>query len=322
MIYGFNSRLKNPLSQTQKTFIFIPQMKSSVEHLPAHKQNELKTIVEAITTEFKNVEMIILFGSYARGEQVEDTYIKDGGIYEYRSDFDLLIVLTHSGKENNAAFKHKVNQAIRNTPIETPARTIIQGVNSVNQLIDMGSPLFNDIRAQGIMLYTTGNFNLGNPRKLKPQEVLKNAEEDFAYWFTSASTFYENFEHNLTKGNQGQHYYNTAAFELHQATERLYAAILMVFTGYKAKDHDIESLGTQVNELDRRFEAVFPMNTDEESHHFYLLKAAYVDARYEKNYKITKEELHYLSARVQLLKELTEKICTERIGILQQGLRK
>jgi uncharacterized protein len=60
-------------------------MKSSTEHLPAHKQKELATIVEAITAEFKNVEMIILFGSYARGEQVEDTYVKDGGIYEYRT---------------------------------------------------------------------------------------------------------------------------------------------------------------------------------------------------------------------------------------------
>ncbi len=290
-------------------------MKSSTEHLPAHKQKELATIVEALTVEFNNVEMIILFGSYARGEQVEDTYVKDGGIYEYRSDFDLLIVLTHSGKENNAAFKHKVNQAIRNTPIETPARTIIQGINSVNQLIDMGSPLFNDIRAQGIMLYTTGNFNLGNPRKLKPQEVLKNAQEDFAHWFKGANEFYEIFKTSFK-----MEFLNNAAFQLHQATERYYAAILMVFTGYKAKDHDIESLGTQVNELDRRFEAVFPMNTDEESHHFYLLKAAYVDARYEKNYKITKEELHYLSARVQLLKELTEKICTERIGVLQKAV--
>ncbi len=291
-------------------------MKTSTDHLPAHKQAELKAIVQAITAEFKSVEMILLFGSYARGEQVEDTYVKDGGIYEYRSDFDLLIVLTHSGKENNAAFKHKVNQAIRNTPIETPARTIIQGINSVNQLIDMGSPLFNDIRAQGIMLYTTGNFNLGNPRKLKPQEVLRNAQEDFAYWFKSANDFLDTFYYDFGKDK-----FNQAAFDLHQVTERYYAAILMVFTGYKAKDHDIESLGTQVNELDRRFEEVFPMNTDVESHHFYLLKAAYVDARYEKNYKITKEELQYLSARVELLKELTEKICQQKIEVLLKACK-
>jgi hypothetical protein len=36
--------------------------------------------------------MIILFGSYARGGWVEDVYGEDGVIYEYRSDFDILVV--------------------------------------------------------------------------------------------------------------------------------------------------------------------------------------------------------------------------------------
>lgn len=46
-------------------------MKTSLFHLPSHKQEELRIISDAILTRVP-AEMIILFGSYARGEWVED----------------------------------------------------------------------------------------------------------------------------------------------------------------------------------------------------------------------------------------------------------
>jgi len=44
-----------------------------------------------------------------------------------------------------------------------------------------------------------------------------------------------------------------------------------------------------------------------------LLKKAYVDARYKKDYKITKKQLEYLAKRVKLLQRLTKKICQQKI---------
>jgi hypothetical protein len=44
-----------------------------------------------------------------------------------------------------------------------------------------------------------------------------------------------------------------------------------------------------------------------------LLQKAYVDARYKKDYTIEKNELEYLEQKVKLLKEMTERICTEKI---------
>ena len=40
---------------------------------------------------------------------------------------------------------------------------------------------------------------------------------------------------------------------------------------------------------------------------------AYVDARYKKDYKITKKQLEYLAKRVKLLQRLTKKICGAKI---------
>ena len=62
-----------------------------------------------------------------------------------------------------------------------------------------------------------------------------------------------------------------------------------------------------------KFAKVFPQASPQERQRFELLKKAYVDARYNMDYKINKEDLDYLSERVQLLRKLTEEICREKI---------
>ena len=89
--------------------------------------------------------------------------------------------------------------------------------------------------------------------------------------------------------------------------------VLLVFTHYKPKEHDIDKLGKQVNGLDPRFLPVFPRTTPEEERLFELLQKAYIDARYNPKYKITKKELEYPAGRVKKLQRLTREVCKERI---------
>jgi hypothetical protein len=44
------------------------------------------------------------------------------------------------------------------------------------------------------------------------------------------------------------------------------------------------------------------------------VKKAYLDARYKRDFVITREELEYLTARVRKLQELAKRICEEHIG--------
>ena len=47
---------------------------------------------------------------------------------------------------------------------------------------------------------------------------------------------------------------------------------------------------------------------------FDLLCRAYIEARYNKDYKITREQLEYLISRLEILKEMTERLCKEKIA--------
>ena len=76
----------------------------------------------------------------------------------------------------------------------------------------------------------------------------------------------------------------------------------------------MERLDLRVKNCDPRF-GVFPQGTDEEKRLFELLRRAYVDARYKMDeYNISKKELDYLAEKVERLKEVTEKLCREKIG--------
>ncbi|MDR2916371.1 MAG: DNA-binding protein, partial [Tannerella sp.] len=58
---------------------------------------------------------------------------------------------------------------------------------------------------------------------------------------------------------------------------------------------------------------VFPQDTPEEKRIFTLLKAAYVDARYNPHFVVTKEDIDALIPKVDLLRDIAKRICEERI---------
>jgi predicted nucleotidyltransferase/HEPN domain-containing protein len=281
-------------------------METSLNHLPAHKQQELHDIVEQIREYYPNVEMIILFGSYARGDWVEER-ADDGVHYQYQSDYDLCIVTekeyTAMKIEQDGILRNNLRQVSR-----TPISIIAHDIEFMNRRLKKAQYFFTDIKQEGICLYDSGNFWLAEARELTARERQKLAEEDFEYWFNSALDFYDGFKFYLSKNKN-----NIAAFELHQATERLYSAILLVFTRYKPNTHDLLQLSQMVNSQEPEFLKIFPQGTQEEKRRFELLRKAYVSARYKKSYSITAEELTWLAERVNKLKEVAKKLCEEKI---------
>ena len=76
-------------------------MKESLAHLPERKRHELARIVSIIRDSAPQAEMIILFGSYARGDAVEDVTTDGHTTYEYSSDFDILTIVKSKSLADN-----------------------------------------------------------------------------------------------------------------------------------------------------------------------------------------------------------------------------
>jgi uncharacterized protein len=283
-------------------------MKTSLSYLPKEKKEELKKIVKTLL-EFKEVEMIILFGSYATGKYVHsDRYVEDGIIYKYQSDYDLLIILSQNKQADNLNFVYGITEKLNKLKSLTPISPIYEGAGFVNEQLSEGNYFFSDIKSEGILLYTSKRKQLARKRKLSIEEIKKQAQDYFEEWFESANEFFISFESNLERKS-----YKIAAFELHQATERHYHTLSLVFTGYKHKTHNLDELGKIASTLNLEYKKIFPRKTEIEKHHFSLLQKAYIDSRYKKGYRISGKELEYLSKRVVKLRDLTEKVCKAKI---------
>lgn len=214
-------------------------MKKNLPKRSSHKKEQLQEIVNIIRS-VVNIKMVILFGSYARGTWVEDVYTdpEDHITYEYKSDLDILAVTETQGQANSIKIWDKVEQLIDKTKRSTSVSIIAHDINDLNKKIEMGEYFFVDIKKEGIMLYNSGEYKLAKTRKLSDEERSKVAKEDFDYWFGSASRFFNQFQ-KLINSTLSNFDFNLSAFFLHQTTERLYVAILLVFTQYKSKTHDL-----------------------------------------------------------------------------------
>src|SRR4051812_12264343 len=107
-------------------------MKTTLPNLQEHKQAELKAIVTSLIPRFTEIEMIILFGSYARGTWVEDKYMEKGNTYEYKSDYDLLVILSKNGHANSDTLTQSIGTRLNELKLATPVHPIFHGIEFVN----------------------------------------------------------------------------------------------------------------------------------------------------------------------------------------------
>lgn len=306
-------------------------MRSSLEHLPPHKQRELERIVQIIFEEFEDVlalatqdwkrkgriSKIILYGSYARGGWVDEPHTAKG----YQSDYDLLIIVNDDRLTDRVEYWSKLDdRLIRELSVtktlRTPVNFIVHSVNEVNAGLSQGRYFFMDVARDGIAIYQAVDDELAEPQPKTPHAALEMAREYFEEWFPTASDFYDSANDAIKRGKT-----KLAAFLMHQASERYYHCALLVCTFYSPHIHNLTFLRTQAEKIDNRLVDVWPRSMKADRSRFEKLKEAYIKARYSKHFRISEDELVWLGSHVDELARIVEIICSERITQLEQKAR-
>ena len=283
-------------------------MKTTLDHLPLDKRRQLHRAVDIIVAMVKP-ELLILFGSYARGDWVD--HLEDDGVhYRYQSDMDLLLITKSRMQARKVEFKDALNSRLRRE-VRTPVSLIAEDIQFVNAKLAKGQYFFVDIYREGILLHDSGRLALVEPKELSRAERKIEAQGYSDQWLNMVREEQKIYQFSIESD-----LYNRAAFSLHQVTERLYAMILLVFTHYKPKIHDLAKLRTLTGSIQPEFLSAFPQNTAFEKDCFELLCRAYVDSRYDPDYQISAEQLQWLTERVNHLQVLAEKHCRDKIGSL------
>jgi predicted nucleotidyltransferase len=215
-------------------------MKTGLDHLPDGKQRELAHVVDIVLEgftrataqrtqpRFRNGKLlkVILFGSYARGDWVEDP------VGRYFSDYDLLVVVNHDDLTDLAEFWEKTESQLladlsAGTVLRTPVSLIYHSLDEVNEKLRLGRYFFMDIVRDGIVLFEESGHTFADPQPLSAEQALQETQDYFEEWFESAGNFL-----SLAEAAQQKSMLKEAAFLLHQATERFYHCLFLVRTLY------------------------------------------------------------------------------------------
>ena len=276
-------------------------MKTDFAHLSAERRGWILYVTDIIRA-YADVEMIILYGSYARGDHVEDPIGRSNneggpgdGTFPYYSDLDIL-VLTEKLKTARKIERHDFRQLQRDDNI-MPLSLIAHTVKHFNRLLELGEYFYVDIAKEGILLHDSGAHHLKWPKNLGDEERKERAERKLHKWSKSGNEFLEYAEIAIKR-----EHLNKAAFFLHQAAESYLTAAGLYLTGYRPHTHRLDELIKQAARGNAAFINALPRTTKEDRRLFNLLQSAYVDARYESTFDISENDLAELKTRVESLR--------------------
>lgn len=293
------------------------QPRTSLDHLPEAKKAEILWVKNLIFEEFAaaidgrraddvrdgKILRLILHGPYATGAWVDDP----AGIYF--ADYEMLAVVSSDRLADVGEFwlecERKLLFATTNREhLRTPVRLTVQSLAWINRQVEQGDRYFQRVLDEGVVLHDTLGLlrpeHVTAPNGDVAAEATFHLEEGLAL----VDEFLGSAKLSFAKG-----WRRKAAFDLHQATERLYNIVLLVLVGRTPHTHNIVQLRRLAEGSTDRLSDVWPAETKEDRRCFELLRSAYNKARYNRHYRVSEGELRWMLDQVEYLYDLTEEVC-------------
>lgn len=296
-------------------------MKRNIRFLPPNKRQDLQQLVALIREHIKQVEMVILFGSYAKNKYVDyDQRIEFGTPTYYMSDYDIVILTRKPIGAIESSLYEKIKDKFfenKNRQFHTHPQFVNYGIDDFNYALTKAHYFETEIKRDGVILYDSGAYKLARRRKLDYIEIRDRAQKYFDDKFRRATDFLDgvNFYCDTRR-------YQMASFHLHQSAENFLRTIPMVFILYGYKSHDLSELMNAAKKHTAEIFKAFPRDTEKEKRLFDLLQRAYIESRYNPDFEITKEDIDALLLKIEQLRDIVEKVCRERIAFYNAQSKK
>lgn len=302
-------------------------MRKDIDHLPPLQQIELEQATRILMEQFSaatsratqpwkrngKVQKIVLFGSYARGDWVDEP---DNG---YQSDYDLLVIVSHSDLTDIADYWYVAEDLILRDPaIGRQVNIIVHTLEEVNRGLARGEYFWVDIARDGIALYELPGVTLASPQPLTAADAYEMASGYLADKFGDIEVWLETAAAQQARLDDPVRYRRHAAFNLHQAAETAYICFLLVRTLYVPRSHNLKFLRSLAEDKEPALIDCWPRGTKLDRRRFQLAKRAYVEARYSSSYEIGIEDLEAIRGSVCALRDTVDDLSRAWIAGLRE----
>ncbi len=279
----------------------MQDLKQILSHLPSERIADLEQITQKILDTHR-VDIIMLFGSYARGDFKTERGKEQGK----KSDFDILIVVESGDRRKHVV--SKLRGAFKD--MEIVVQTLVVNISVVNKALEENQYFYSDIKKEGIELFNSGRYDFASFKGLSPTRRREIAEADFEEWKDQAEVSFKYAQSAIPNKD-----FSFASFLLQQTIEMCYTAIEMVFSHYNPHEHNLFVLRDRCVRFHKRLKGVFHYDNEEHTKLFDQLNYAYIGGRYrnEKEFPVDIDKIDFWKQETEAFLKLTEEICLERI---------
>lgn len=293
------------------------QRKTSLSHLPKAKRAEILWVKKLIFAEFEEaiagrrapevrdgkILKLVLHGPHASGAWVDDPSGR------YFADYDVLVLVSSDRVADVGEFwleceKKLLFASVNGENLRTPVRLTILSFERFSDQIHQGNRYFQNIMEEGVVLHDADPTSWPDRNAVAPLDLAAEAEIHLEEGLALVAEFLGSAKLSAANG-----WFRKAAFDLHQATERLYNIALLVLVGRTPHTHNIVDLRKLAESASEQLRGVWPTETKEDRRCFELLRAAYNKSRYNRHYRVTGSEAAWMIEQVEFLSDLVNEVC-------------
>lgn len=303
------------------------QRKTSLSYLPKAKQAEILWVKKLIFSEFEEaiagrrapevrdgkILKLVLHGPHASGAWVDDPSGR------YFADYDFLVLVSSDRLADVGEFwleceKKLLFASVNGESLRTPVRLTILSFERFSDQIHQGNRYFQNIMEEGVVLHDAAPTSWPDRNPVAALDRAAEVEIHLEEGLALVAEFLGSAKLSAANG-----WFRKAAFDLHQATERLYNIVLLVLEGRTPHTHNIVDLRKLAESASGRLRVVWPTETKEDRRCFELLRAAYNKSRYDRHYRVAGSEAAWMIEQVEYLSDLVSEVCDARIDRLNNS---
>ncbi|MHA4740572.1 HEPN domain-containing protein [Dyadobacter sp. MSC1_007] len=228
---------------------------------------------------------------------------------EQKSYRDLLIVFAD---DNQKHFKEHQSIVELFSAGDERLCCSVHKLSDIHQALISGQVYFSLTCASEHLVYQRSATPLPKVPQETLAELIEKSTRNFVAGMGKARKFFEGGEYYRQISEHA-----LSVFMLQQATETTFRATAIALYGSERRTHSIRSLKRFNHRLAPQLNEVFPGGSPDEERLLQLLEDAYLQARYNLQYEISKKDVELISSRVSGLLELAEAVFEERVRAMR-----
>ena len=240
-------------------------------------------------------DMILLLGASLHRRRSESIFLDTAPSSRYLSDCFLLVLIQDPSSRELHEWQDIIETSCKQF---IPVTAIVLETATFKQWLEKGGQFAVAVWESALRIYDPDKLG-GSIATSRNASSDNNNEKQYAAGLAKAREFLAGSElFSVRKQNA------MAAFMLHQSAEQALRTLIKTGTGYHANTHSIDRLVRYASLVSYQIRDILSQNTEQEKRLFNLLQKAYIDARYQPDYKISTEDLLLLTEKVKMVNEI------------------